>query len=299
LSDAQVEATPPARVGPRIVWTALRIVLWLVLFAALNNGGAWLYAQVPLPFEGPATLLQTVVSLVAAVGAGFVLLRWLDHKPLSALGFGLSSEQARLFGYGVAIGVGALLLVTAVMAGLGWLDFRGDSGTLGGWIGTLLRDFVLLGIAAAAEEAIFRGYAFQSLAQGAGPWVALFLTSAGFAWAHANNPNVGNVALLNIFLAGLLLGAAYLLTKSLWFATAIHVGWNWAMASLADLPVSGLEILNTPLYEPHMSGPSWFTGGAFGPEGGFAGTIAFTAALVAVWRLTRKQQDRKETPGRA
>ena len=295
MSAAQVEATPPARTGPRIVWTALRIVLWLVLFAALNNGGAWLYAQVPLPFEGPATLLQTVVTLVAAVGAGFILLRWLDHRPLSALGFGLTRQQARLFAFGAAIGIGALLLIVVAMVGLGWLDFRGDSGSLGGWIGTLVRDFALLGIAAAAEEAIFRGYAFQVLARGAGPWPALLLTSGGFAWAHANNPSVGNVALFNIFLAGLLLGAAYLLTKSLWFATAIHVGWNWAMASLADLPVSGLEILNTPLYEPQLSGPAWFTGGAFGPEGGFAGTIAFTAALVAVWWLGRKRQYGKET----
>jgi membrane protease YdiL (CAAX protease family) len=290
LSDAQVEATPPARIGPRIVWTALRITLWLVLFAVLSNGGAWLYAQVPLPFEGPAALLQTIVALLAAIGAGFILLRWLDHRPLSSLGFGLTATQGKLFTFGLAIGGGVLLLVVGVMLGFGWLDFRGDSGTLGGWLATLVRDFVLLGIAAAAEEAMFRGYAFQRLAQGAGPWPALLLTSAGFAWAHANNPSVGNVALFNIFLAGLLLGAAYLLTKSLWFATAIHIGWNWAMASLADLPVSGLEILNTPLYEPQLSGPEWFTGGAFGPEGGFAGTAAFTAAIVAVWWLGRKRQ---------
>jgi hypothetical protein len=56
------------------------------------------------------------------------------------------------------------------------------------------------------------------------------------------------------------------------------------------LPVSGLEILNTPLYEPRLHGPEWFTGGAFGPEGGFAGTIAFTAALVALWWLNRRSR---------
>jgi CAAX protease family protein len=266
------------------------MLLWLVLFGAFNNGGAWLYAQVPLPFEGPAALLQTIVTLLAALGAGFILLRWLDHRPPSALGFGLTAQQAKLFAYGLAIGVGVLLLIVGAMVGFGWLDFRGDAGTIAGWLGTLVRDFVLLGIAAAAEEAIFRGYPFQVFAQAAGAWPALLLGAGGFAWAHASNPNVGKVALFNIFLAGLLLGAAYLLTKSLWFATAIHLGWNWAMASLADLPVSGLEILNTPLYEPRLSGPEWFTGGAFGPEGGFAGTFAFTAALVAVWWLGRKRQ---------
>jgi biotin transport system substrate-specific component len=34
--------------------------------------------------------------------------------------------------------------------------------------------------------------------------------------------------------------AAYLRTLSLWFATALHIGWNWATASLFDLPVSGI-----------------------------------------------------------
>jgi membrane protease YdiL (CAAX protease family) len=280
-----------------------RVTLWLVLFVVLNNGGAWLYAQVPLPFAGPVTLLQTSVSLVAALGAGFILLRTLDHLPFSALGFGLERRQLKLFGLGVAIGVGVLILIVVVMLGLDWLDFRGAPGTAAGWLETLVRDFALLGVAAASEEAIFRGYAFQAIARGAGPWPAMIAGSALFAWAHTGNPNVGSVALLNIFLAGLLLSAAYLLTHSLWFATAIHVGWNWAMASLADLPVSGLEILNTPLYEPQLKGPVWFTGGAFGPEGGFAGTIAFTAALVAVWWLNKRtftqQFGESKTPSEA
>ncbi len=292
MGDAKLNASPPARTGPRIIWTVARVLLWLVLFVALNNGGAWLYQQVPLAFTGPATLLQTSVALGAAVVAGFMVLRWRDHLPMRALGLGFEHYQLRLFAIGTGIGAGVLALITAVMLALGWLDFRGAPGTAVGWLATLVRDFALLGVAAASEEAIFRGYAFQALARGAGAWPAMIIGSAVFAWAHASNPNVGTIALLNIFLAGLLLSAAYLLTRSLWFATAIHLGWNWAMASLVDLPVSGLEILNTPLYEPTLTGPAWFTGGAFGPEGGFAGTVAFTIALVAVWWFNKRSNAR-------
>src|SRR5690606_12477457 len=94
--------------------------------------------------------------------------------------------------------------------------------------------------------------------------------------------NANAFAVANIFLAGVLLSVAYLRTRSLWFATAVHLGWNWTMASLLDLPVSGLEMLNTPLYEPAVSGPDWITGGAFGPEGGLIGLVGFGLALAAV-----------------
>jgi uncharacterized protein len=77
---------------------------------------------------------------------------------------------------------------------------------------------------------------------------------------------------------------AYLRTLSLWFATAVHLGWNWAMATLFDLPVSGITAFDTPLYEPVVGGPAWWSGGLFGPEGGVVGTIGLrvVALLAAV-----------------
>jgi uncharacterized protein len=84
---------------------------------------------------------------------------------------------------------------------------------------------------------------------------------------------------------------AYLRTLSLWFATAVHLGWNWAMATLFDLPVSGIRAFDTPLYEPVVGGPVWWSGGAFGPEGGLVGTLGFGCALVAVLRLRPVRRD--------
>ncbi|MGH7460588.1 MAG: lysostaphin resistance A-like protein, partial [Longimicrobiales bacterium] len=180
-------------------------------------------------------------------------------------------------------GVGRMMLA-------GWLRFAPDQGTTAAWAATLLGDLGLMGVAAAAEEAMFRGYPFQVLVRAAGAPAAVVVSSVAFSLAHNTNPNVDDIALLNIFLAGVLLAVAYLVTRSLWFATAIHLGWNWSMASLADLPVSGLELFDTPLYEPVLRGPAWATGGAFGPEGGLTGTIAFGAAIATVWWYARKRR---------
>ena len=279
---------PGASAGARLLWVGLRLIAWLGLYIAFELTGATLLADVPL--SGKTQLLFTGVTLTAAVLAGVILLRWLDHRPASELGFALNKTAPVHFAIGLGIGVGALLLVVGLMVLAGWLSFVPDDGTTAAWGVTLLSDLGLMGVAAAAEEAMFRGYPFQVLARAAGAPVAVIVSSAAFAWAHNSNPNVDVIGLLNILLAGVLLAVAYLLTRSLWFATAIHLGWNWSMASLVDLPVSGLELFDTPLYEPVLRGPAWATGGAFGPEGGLTGTIAFGAAIAAVWWYARKRR---------
>jgi hypothetical protein len=161
-----------------------------------------------------------------------------------------------------------------------------DAGTWPEYVAALGGALLFFIIPAAMEEAVFRGYGFQALTQGIGPWPAMVLASAGFSLAHANNPNVNALALANIFLAGIMLGVAYLRTRSLWFATGVHVAWNWAMSALFDFPVSGL-VRDTPLYDVRETGADWFTGGSFGPEGGVAVTLAVVA--LTAWMLRTRR----------
>jgi hypothetical protein len=116
------------------------------------------------------------------------------------------------------------------------------------------------------------------------------VTSIAFAALHAPNPGVGPVGLANLAVAGLFLGALYLRTGSLWWASGAHLGWNWALAFLVDLPVSGLELVDAPLLEPETSGPAWLSGAGFGPEGSVLGGAAMVAASAWTWR-TRRLRD--------
>jgi hypothetical protein len=92
--------------------------------------------------------------------------------------------------------------------------------------------------------------------------------------------------------AGLFLGVVYLKTASLWWATGAHIGWNWGLGFLADLPVSGLNLVDSPLYEGVPKGAPWVSGGAFGPEGSLLATAGLGLAALLVWRTPRL------TPGR-
>lgn len=270
--------------GRRAAAAIGRLLAFVVLFLALQLPLAVGIEALGVGGEA-ATALQTAGTALLATVTGVVLLRWLDGRRAGALGIAFTSRTPAELGLGFAIGGGALVVGAAILAVVGFLRYTGDAGSAGSWLAALGTHFVVLAVAAYAEEALFRGYPLQVLVRGFGAVPATLVLSALFALAHANNPNVGPFALLNIFAAGILLSAAYLRTASLWFATAVHLGWNWAMASLLDLPVSGIEAFETPLYEPVLRGPDWITGGAFGPEAGVIGTLGFVAALVVILRM--------------
>lgn len=280
----------------RTLW---RFLTFVVLFLAIIQLELlFLPALMPVSAAGEVRtglIVQAVIVLTAALAAAWPLLRWADRRPWSWLGVGIDRRLPGRLGAGLLIGAGPLALVVGVLAVAGAFRYVAEPGTPGGWIATAGMGLAWLALPAASEEALFRGYPLRTLADGAGPVVATVVMSALFALVHAANPNVDGFALVNIFLAGVLLSAAVLWTGSLWLAFAIHLGWNWAIAALLDLPVSGLATLDAPYYDAHAVGPAWVTGGAFGPEGGIAATIAILLA-VALLRIYTRRGDEAAAP---
>jgi uncharacterized protein len=261
-----------------------RIAIFFALFFALSIVGQLAASLLPretLPWGG------ILFSAAAALAAGTIVLSRLEGRPPGALGFAL--HRGALAESAGGVGVGAVLIALAVTMMLitGAAHFVPDDGTAGEYVVVLVRTFVFFSIAAAWEELIFRGYPFQALVDGIGVWPAIVVSSALFAALHGWNPNVNWLALANIFLAGILLALAYLRTRSLWFATGIHVGWNWTMAALFDFPVSGLTGFETPLYDVVETGHDLWTGGSFGPEAGIVGTIVLVAGTAWLLRTRR------------
>jgi len=135
------------------------------------------------------------------------------------------------------------------------------------------------------EELVFRGYAFQRAVRGMGETLALLLFCLFFVVAHWNNPGmVGGTRLwacLNIALASLLLGLAYLKTKSLALPMGIHLGWNWTQGALLGFGVSGAgqDGYWTPVFGDL---PQWLTGGEFGLEASLPCALVCAAACIAL-----------------
>lgn len=271
-----------------------RALLFLVLFLGLLFAGVLLLLpgldRAPLPAgDGlpPAFIAQFALALAAALGAAWFLRVFVERRPAEGLGFPLSRRAPREAGAGIAIGLIAVTAVTALLSLVGVYGWVADAGTAAGWVGVVLTSLLAFAIPAAAEEAVFRGYLLDALADAGGPVTAVMVTSLLFALVHAGNPEIAPLSFLNLGLAGVLLALAVLRTGALWLATGIHLGWNWSMAGPLDLPVSGVDPYDAPLYDVVPAPPAWLSGGAFGPEGGLAGTLAACLAVALILRLTR------------
>lgn len=283
----------------RVRW-GWRLGLFLVLFLAVLLAAGLVLSQLPLGWsETTGMTAGAAVSAAAALAASWFLTERVERVPLAALGLPVDALLPRDLGRGFVLGAGLIGLAVAAMGAAGWVRWTGEDGfALGAFLASLVQATVFLGVAAFLEELIFRGYPFQVAAEGLGGGWALALTSLAFAVAHAWNPGLGPGALLeqaspekviplvNIGLAGVVLGLAYWRTYSLWFATGVHLGWNWTMGFAADLPVSGLEpgaagyaLFETPGFDAVLEGPALWTGGAFGPEGGLTVTLASLAGI--------------------
>lgn len=181
-----------------------------------------------------------------------------------------------LIGLGAGFAVFSVAVAVAAALGVYQVTGRGD-------LSQLLSALIAAAIFPAVnEELLFRGILFRWLEEWGGSWVALLLTSALFGCAHLLNPNASPIAAIGIaFEAGVMLGAAYMLTRSLWLPMGLHAAWNFAQGEIYDIPVSGMPVHG--MVQARLSGPPLLTGNGFGLE---ASVIAIVVAtLFGLWLL--------------
>ncbi|WP_411966955.1 lysostaphin resistance A-like protein [Haloferax sp. YSSS75] len=139
------------------------------------------------------------------------------------------------------------------------------------------------------EEVVNRGIVLPEIESRLGSWAAILVSSLFFAGYHTiltANPTA--IAIGVIFLAGLLMGAAYVYTRQLWFPIAIHAGWNFTQGALFGVSVSGNDVESVAFLVGETTGPNWLSGGAYGLEGSLI-TLAVLSlgTILVLWRVKK------------
>jgi len=214
--------------------------------------------------------------VLAAINLALVLLAYklvivrLGEQPRDDLP---AHNSVRDLGVGLGGGIALFSIAVAIAAALGVYRIvgRGDASAL-------LLDLVAVGIVPALlEEILFRGVLFRWIEEFAGSWAALVVTAALFGLVHILNPGATWFSSFAVAVeAGLLLGGAYMLTRTLWMPIGLHAAWNFTQGGIFGVPVSGNA--SHGLVHATLSGPALLSGGAFGLEASVIALAVCTAA---------------------
>lgn len=218
-------------------------------------------------------------------------------------------------GWELKLGLGLLVAVVALVVtivpavvgggyrpGPGWQAFErvGDPmGLAGTWL--------MFSLQALMEELLFRGLAMAGIgsivllivhaigrrvvaeSQAWRPWAWLTVgiavnlgISVTFGLVHGDNPNATGLGMINVMLAGLVLGQLLWNQASLLGAWILHWFWNATIVTLG-LPISGVQ-LQLPVEGFGFKGArdGLLTGGQFGPEGSVPCSIALASLYIAL-----------------
>jgi membrane protease YdiL (CAAX protease family) len=259
---------------------AMVIALIVVILCFTAGVLAGKYVVPPIPGFTP-NMMFDLISIALLILAYWLVIRRLGRRPrndyrdpwaLRRLGLGIG---AAFLLFSLAVGIAALLGVYRIIGKGDFSDF----------LPALLATAIFPAI---SEELVFRGILFRWLEEFGGSWLALLLTSAFFGAVHLANPNASPIAAIGIaFEAGVMLGAAYMLTRSLWLPMGLHAGWNFTQGEIYDIPVSGSNAHG--LVEAKLSGDPLLTGNGFGLEASLIAIVIATAfGLWLLWLAIRK-----------
>jgi membrane protease YdiL (CAAX protease family) len=255
-----------------LVAMLIAVIIVILCFAAALLIGQYLVPPVPgLTREMTFDLIAIPILILAYK----LLIRRLGERPRDDY---RDPAALRNLGLGLATGFLVFSVAVAIAALLGVYRITGE-GNFKGLPAALIGAAIFPAI---NEELLFRGILFRWIEDFGGSWMALLLTSAFFGAAHLMNPHASAIAAIGIaFEAGVMLGAAYMLTRSLWLPMGLHAAWNFTQGEIYDIPVSGTPV--NGVVEAQLNGPPLLTGHGFGLE---ASVIAIViATLFGVWLL--------------
>jgi membrane protease YdiL (CAAX protease family) len=228
-------------------------------------------------------VLSTGLTLIVVYLAYAFYARRIERREVSDLAFPHAVKET---GVGILVGAAAAAVPIAALALLG--IYRAE-----GWNDASILVIPLTGdmISGFVEEILFRGVLFKVMEEYIGSWWALVVSALVFGLGHLLNPDANIVSALAI-VAGpsVLLAAAYILTRRLWFSIGIHFAANFVEAGIFGL-ATGLA--SRGWLQGALQSPAWLGGG--GNPAAVQSVISLGVTLAAGLILLAMAVRRKRT----
>ena len=214
-----------------------------------------------------------IIEFLSVMLCVWLFVRFIDRKSFESIGLTLKGYENDLR-LGLALGAGMIAIGFLILFILGFLSVDGFSFP----IISIILYLALFIVVSFHEEIMMRGYVLNNLMQSMNRYVALSISSVIFMSIHLLNPNVNFLSVINLFLAGIVLGIYYIHKPNLWLPIGMHLTWNFFQGPIFGFEVSGIETKS--IIGQSIKGNEIITGGAFGFEGSIIATILIVTMIL-------------------
>lgn len=225
----------------------------------------------------PHMMALAIAGIAVYLGYG----HFIERRAVSELAV---AGMGRELGAGLLIGAGLYTGCVLILAAMGIERIEG----LNPWSFMIPAVAMALG-SGVFEELLFRGVLFRSVETWFGTWAALVVSSLVFGLTHLlNAQGTMEGALFIAVEAGVLLAAAYMLTRRLWLSMGFHVAWNYTQSGIFSGIVSG-NGASQGLVKSTIKGPDLLTGGDFGVESSVIALVLCTSTGIVMLVMASKR----------
>jgi hypothetical protein len=252
-------------------WKAAILIIGTIIFGILLSAVLITVLTVGYSSQGldqPQAMERATVAsggfiaqvVLSALQLGFMLwlVRWLVTKvekqkfDWGALGL-VDKERSRYIWLGASLAVALSLLTIGIGFVAGTLTYAGHGFVLfpsAQVLITLLFSIILAFASGFGEEMAFRGYLQSRFAPRYNPTIAVVIVAVLFALSHPmSNAMHPLLYLTTAILVGIVFGAIFARTGSLWMGIALHALWNYLqIAVLAVRNAADERFLSAPLF---------------------------------------------------
>ncbi|MEQ0488691.1 type II CAAX endopeptidase family protein [Anaerococcus murdochii] len=271
----------------------LRIFVLLVAIAVFTGG---IMLALSLIFYGKTYFNSdyknaNLVMLMGTTGqllAGIFFVKFILKKKIDYIYF-KKEGLAKNICIGLFLGLLQISIYVLLDMGRGVLGYSGSS--FGNFNFIFLAYFIGFFIQSTSEEVLVRGILTRVLSDKFGRNVAILLPSIFFGLLHLGNEGVTILSTINTILVGIFFAKLLFYKENIMLTSGVHAGWNFSMAMIYGLNVSGFsgfdsllnfKILNYNLYDE-----------IYGPEGSIVVTFIEIISIFIIFYLERRKEVNK------
>ena len=267
----------------------LKLLILLAMIAILTGGlmlalSLIFYGQTYFNSDYKNANLVMLMGTTGQLSAAILFVKFILKKKADYIYF-KRDKLAKNIALGLFFGFLQISIYVLVDLGRGVLGYNGIE--LGNLNLIFLAYFLGFFIQSTSEEVLVRGILTRALFDKFGKKIAIILPSVFFGLLHLGNEGVTVLSTLNTILVGIFFAKLLFYTDNIMVTSGAHAGWNFSMAMIYGLNVSGFsgfdsllnfKILNYALYDK-----------VYGPEGSIVVTFIEIISILIIFYLEKRK----------